>query len=368
MRRASSLCLLLVATLLIAGCTSGDGPSASGGSRSASGSPAAASSSPETAGARLSTAAPQGRSVCHGRSVPDIVQRVEPQVVTVRTQNGLGSGIVYRPDVVLTDQHVVARQEGSPQTFAEVAVLLADGSTRTASVIGSDLLTDLAVLRVQGGGLPVATFRRGVPRSGETVLAIGSPLGFSSSVTEGIVSALGRNLPSSPGSSSPPLVDLIQTDAPISPGNSGGALVDVCGQVVGVNEAYIPPSSGAVSLGFATPAVIAVHVADQLIASGKASHPSLGVKIIDLTPSIAQALGTQASAGVVVVQVLPGGPAAEAGMERGDVITGLGGQEVTGYADLLGALRSHQPGDKVGVHVDRRGQPRTLTVTIGTRS
>jgi serine protease Do len=361
MRRAPSTCLLLLVTLLLlAGCTSAGGSPSASGSRSAS----ASTGSP---GPHLSTAVPQGRQVCRGQSVPDVVQRIEPQVVTVRTSKGLGSGIVYRSDIVLTDQHVVAREEGSPQTFSTVEVLLADGSRHSATVIASDLLTDLAVLRVKGAHLPVATFRKTVPRPGETVLAIGSPLGFSSSVTEGVVSALGRNLPSSPDSSQPPLVDLIQTDAPISPGNSGGALVDVCGQVVGVNEAYIPPSSGAVSLGFATPAVIAVNIADQLIANGKATHPSLGIKIIDLTPSIAQALGTDARAGVVVVQAVSGGPAAKAGIQRGDVITGLGGEPVSGYADLLGALRSHQPGDRVDVRVDRGGKERKLTVTVGSR-
>ncbi len=172
--------------MLLAGCTVG---SSGGGSASPSTSTAAAQGN--GAGQAISTATPAGQAVCKGRSVPDIVQTVEPSVVTVRTSKGLGSGIAYRQDMVLTDQHVVARNEGSAPTFDTVEVALADGSTLKGTVVGSDLLTDLAVVTVSGR----------------------------------------------------------KPDAPISPGSPGGALVDVCGQVVGVNEAYIPPSSGAVSLG-----------------------------------------------------------------------------------------------------------------------
>jgi S1-C subfamily serine protease len=290
---------------------------------------------------------------------------VEPSVVTVRTQNGLGSGIVYRKDTVLTDQHVVALQEGQPQTFGHVRLELADGSTIRGTVTGSDLLTDLAVIHVSRSNLPPLTFRTTLPKPGETVLAIGSPLGFNSSVTEGIVSALGRNLPSSNGS--PPLVDLIQTDAAISPGNSGGALVDVCGQVVGVNEAYIPPQSGAVSLGFATPAVVATNIADQLAENGKAVHPFLGVQLTELSPQDAQALGTAVKSGVVVVAVVSGGPADQAGVRRGDVITAVNGHQVASFADLLGDLRTTQPGQTVDVRVNRHGQDLTIEVKVGAR-
>jgi S1-C subfamily serine protease len=297
--------------------------------------------------------------------VPQIVSKVEPSVVTVRTQNGLGSGIVYRDDTVLTDQHVVALQEGQPKTFSHVQLELADGSTIRGTVTGSDLLTDLAVIRVSRHDLPPLTFRTSLPKPGETVLAIGSPLGFNSSVTEGIVSALGRNLPSS--NNAPPLVDLIQTDAAISPGNSGGALVDVCGQVVGVNEAYIPPQSGAVSLGFATPAVVATNIASQLARKGSAVHPFLGVQLTELSPQDAQALGTAVKSGVIVVAVLSGGPADKAGIKRGDVITGVEGHDVATYADLLGELRTTQPGQTVTVRVNRHGKNLDIHVKVGAR-
>jgi S1-C subfamily serine protease len=138
--------------------------------------------------------------------------------------------------------------------------------------------------------------------------------------------------------------------------------------VVGVNEAYIPPSSGAVSLGFATPSVVATSIADQLIRHGVAQHPFLGINVTNLTPDIARALGTSAKQGVVVVSVVPGGPAARAGIQRGDVIVELGGHSVTDYADLLGELRTMKPGSQVPVTVNRAGRQQQLTITIGSRT
>ncbi len=357
----------LAAVTALGGCAGGNGPSGT----AASGKASVSASTATSGGKGRSTASGGGvtQSTTQGScsvSVPDAVQRIEPSVVTVRTQKGLGSGIVYRNDVVITDQHVIAVQEGQPQTVQQVKVQLADGTTRDATVIGTDLPTDLAVLRVQGGGLPPLKFSNSLPRQGQTVLAVGSPLGFSSSVTEGIVSAIGRDLPAS--SSAPPLVDLIQTDAPISPGNSGGALVDTCGTVVGVNEAYIPPSTGAVALGFATPAIVATHIADQLIAHGHAQHPYLGVRIQDLTPRIAQALKTRVKQGVVVVSVQSGTPAAQAGIRRGDIIVGLNGTKVANYADLLGELRKTNPGQQAHVTVVRAAHRKQLTVTIRSRN
>ena len=369
----SGLVAAVALALAVSGCSGSGSAEGSSSSSSSTGSTPAGSASGTAQQDTAQTASPGGvgtpsePAVCRGRSIPQMVSQVEPSVVTIRTTQGLGSGIVYRPDVVLTDEHVVARQEGSPQTFSQVKVLLADGSTLSGKVIGSDLLTDLAAVRVKRNNLPPATFAKGLPRPGATVLAIGSPLGFSSTVTKGIVSALNRDLPSG-SSGAPPLVDLVQTDAPISPGNSGGALVDVCGRVVGVNEAYIPPSSGAVSLGFATPSVVATDIADQLISSGQAQHPFLGVSTTELTPQIAQALHTSADSGVVVTQVTGGAPAATAGVRRGDVITALDGQRIATFADLLGALRTTHPGNTVKLRVDRSGKTMTIPVTVGSRT
>ena len=354
------------ALLMLGGCAGGGGGGSGRTGGGPGGSTPSSTSSSTSGGGHLTRAVPQGKPVCKDKPITQVVQQVEPSVVTIRTPKGLGSGIVYRSDIILTDQHVVAVNEGQPQTYSHVQVSLADGTTLTGKVIGSDVPTDLAVIKVPRDNLPPLTFRTSLPQQGETVLAVGSPLGFSSSVTQGIVSALGRDLPSS--STTPPLVDLIQTDAPISPGNSGGALVDVCGHVVGVNEAYIPPQAGAVSLGFATPSVVATSIADQLIAHGVAQHPFLGVNITNLTPDIARALGTSAKQGVVVVSVVRGGPAAKAGIRRGDVIVKLDGHPVAGYADLLGVLRTLQPGSQVPVTVNRGGQVRTFTVTVGSRA
>jgi serine protease Do len=369
---------------VLGGCsTTGSGPSAGGSTSASAGQSPSVSPSPFSGasapsgvpGASVSSSPPPSavdaangnpNASCPQSSVPDVVAKTEPSVVTVRTQSGLGSGIVFRKNIILTDQHVVAQQEGQPQVVSQVRVELADGSTTSGTVIGSDLLTDLAVIRVGRNDLPPLQFSSTLPRQGETVLALGSPLGFSSSVTEGIVSALGRDLPGS--ESSLPLVDLIQTDAPISPGNSGGALLDTCGQVVGVNEAYISPQSGAVSLGFATPSVVATDIANQLIATGTAQHPYVGVRVTDLTPSIAQSLGTRAKSGLVVGAVVQGSPAAKAGIRAGDVITELDGKKVGTYAELLGVLRTLKPGNTVPVSLDRRGAPMTLRVTIGSRS
>lgn len=339
---------------LLTGCSNDDG-----------GSSAPHAAGKDSASTGVTRATPAAKPVCHGKPVTQVVKRVEPSVVTVRTQNGLGSGIVYRKRVILTDQHVVAAQEGSPQTVSRVQISLADGTTLPGKVIGSDFSTDLAVVRVDRDLAPL-TFRTSLPLQGETVLAIGSPLGFSSSVTEGIVSALGRDLPSS--QTTPPLVDLIQTDAPISPGNSGGALVDQCGHVVGVNEAYIPPSSGAVSLGFATPSVVATSIADQLMAHGKARHPFLGIQVQNLTPDIARALGTSVDSGVVVVGVVDGAPADRAGIRRGDIITALAGHTVADYADLLGELRMVDPGSRIKVTINRGGEQKQVPLTVGSRS
>ncbi|MGH3435900.1 MAG: S1C family serine protease [Sciscionella sp.] len=281
------------------------------------------------------------------------------------TPKGLGSGIVLKPDVILTDHHVVAVHEGHPQTFHTVRISLADGSTTTGTVIGGDLANDVALIRTQRKKLPLLKFATTLPEQGQTVVAVGSPLGLSNTATEGIVSAIGRDLPAH--GSRKPLVNLIQTDAAISPGNSGGALLDLCGRVVGVNEAYLPPNAGAVSIGFATPSPVAAEVAHQLLTTGKVTHPSLGVTVLPLTPPIRKQLGVQASSGVVVLRVKGGGPAENAGIKRGDVITAFNGTKVNGYADLLGAVRKTDPGQKVAVTVSRNGHTKKLNVTVGSR-
>jgi S1-C subfamily serine protease len=170
----------------------------------------------------------------------EVVERVSPSVVTVLTDGGQGSGVVLRPDVVVTNAHVVGQQR-------KVSIVLADRTQSPVEVLGTDEVTDVAVVRTERGDLPVTELREDLPRPGERVLAIGRPLGFQNSVSAGIISGLHRDVPGSAAQTYSP-VDLIQTDASISPGNSGGALLDTQGRVVGINEAYIPPAAGAVSI------------------------------------------------------------------------------------------------------------------------
>ncbi|MFR9805967.1 S1C family serine protease [Pseudonocardia sp. RS010] len=307
------------------------------------------------------TAAPSAPSRPLATGLADVVARLEPSVVTVRVGSGLGSGVVYRPDVVLTNQHVVADLTNG----AEVGIDFADGTSTTGTLIATDRSTDLAVIRSDRGDLPVPTYRPELPRPGDAVLAIGSPLGLENTVTFGIVSAVGRQVPGS-ATQGRALVDLIQVDAAISPGNSGGALIDASGQVIGINEAYLPPQTGAVSLGFAIPAATATSVADQLLEKGFATHPYLGVSLGRLTDDIRQALGVPAPQGALVLAVDPQGPAAAAGVRAGDVITGFAGQPVDTVEDLLGGLRRTDPGQQVPMTVARGTDTVSPTVTIGS--
>jgi S1-C subfamily serine protease len=288
----------------------------------------------------------------------DVVERVAPSVVTVRTTDGTGSGVVYRPDVVLTNEHVVAGA-------SDVTVEFADGTSAPGVLLATDVVTDLAVVRTARADLPVPAYRTELPRPGDLVLAIGSPLGFENTVTAGIVSGLNRQIPGS-AAQTQALVELIQTDAAISPGNSGGALVDAAGQVVGINEAYLPPATGAVSLGFAIPAATAVDVAEQLLADGTATHAFLGVTLGQLTSQIGRQLDVGVESGALVLSVQAGGPAAAAGLRPGDVVVALGGQQVGSVEDLLGALRNTEPGQQVPVEIVRDRQRQQLPVTVGS--
>ncbi|MCM4078898.1 S1C family serine protease [Paractinoplanes hotanensis] len=291
-------------------------------------------------------------------SLPEVVAKVEPSVVTVLVGEGLGSGVVFRSGgLVLTNQHVVGASR-------QVLLALADGSRVKAQVLGTDAVTDLAVLRAERADLPVAPFRSELPQAGETVLALGSPLGFRNSVTAGIISGIGREIPGS-ASQSGALVDLLQTDAAISPGNSGGALVDTAGRVVGINDAYLPPSTGAVSIGFAIPSATALDVADDLLDDGKVTHPYVGVIAGRLTPQIVQTLGVGTDRGVLVREAVSGGPAAEAGLTAGDVITGFNGEQVPTVEAFLGALRGVEPGDTATLTFLRSRQEKAVKITVG---
>jgi serine protease Do len=324
------------------------------GASACTGSPSSNQASPDQSSPGAASGAPSGAT-----SYADVVERVAPSAVTVRTSDGVGSGVVFKSDVVLTNQHVVGTQ-------SQVTVRFADGGSSPGVVLAADQISDLAVIRTDRKNLPVADFRKDLPRPGDVVLAIGSPLGFENTVSEGIVSGLHRNLPASENKGQP-LTDLLQTDAPISPGNSGGALVDASGKVIGINEAYIPPSAGAVAIGFAIPSGTAVDNADKLMSTGRVDHPYLGVSLGDLTPSIRDRFGVKVDHGALVLGVDDNGPAAVAGMKVGDVIVRVDNKDVRGVEDVLTAVRSTKPGQQVPVTVARGDQRQDLSVTIAPR-
>jgi S1-C subfamily serine protease len=295
-----------------------------------------------------------------GTGYADLVERVAPSVVTIRTADGLGSGVVFRDDVVITNEHVVGAER-------EVVVEYADGTSSGGTVLAADAMTDIAAVRTERTGLPVPEYREELPRPGDPVLAIGSPLGFENTVTAGIVSGLHREIPGSTAETRA-LVDLMQTDAPISPGNSGGALLDTAGRVIGINEAYIPPSAGAESLGFAIPAATAVDVAEQLVSDGEATHPYLGVSVGKLTPAIRERFDVRADTGALVLGLADGGPAATAGMRVGDVIVRLADTAIRGSEDLPAALRDLEPGQDITITVVRDGEEQELRARVAART
>ena len=361
--RSLLLFAAILAVTLLAACSE----KRSGSER---GTVAAAQRSPET---------PAPSRIPEDEPVARVAAQVSPSVVQVNVEavqqtplgrqrgEGLGSGVIYREDgYVITNSHVV---EGAD----EVTVAFADGTTEAAEVVGADPNTEIAVLRVDRDGLPAASFDEEGLLVGQLTVAIGSPSGFESTVTSGVVSAVGREFPpellvGGNEEAARALVDLVQTDAAISPGNSGGALANRDGEIIGINVAYLPPSeTGAVNLGFAIPSDTATSIADQLIETGEVSTPYLGVVTTDLSPEDAERFGLPMDSGALVTTVESGSGAAAAGVRRGDVITVLGGSDVEGYGDLLGALRDYQPGDTARLTVFRNGDERTLDVTLGER-
>lgn len=294
-------------------------------------------------------------------NLPDLVAEVEPSVVSVlRADGGQGSGVIWSSDgKIVTNNHVVA---GATQ----FQVAFADGQRVNATVIATDPRTDLAVMQADRQNLPPATFSTSLPEVGALALAMGNPIGFENSVTQGIISGLHRSIPGS-AQQSAALVDLIQTDAAISPGNSGGALVGGDGKVMGINVAYIPPNSqqGAVAIGFAIPAPTVTDAVQQLLDTGTVQHAYIGIRPATLTPQLAQRLGTQADHGVAVITVEQGGPADAAGLQPGDIITALDGTELNTVEDLLAALREHSPGDQIPLTIMRGGKQQQVQVTLG---
>ena len=266
----------------------------------------------------------------------------------------LGSGFIVSADGhILTNAHVVASAD-------EVVVKLTDKREFKAKVLGADKRTDIALLKIDASGLPVV--KLGDPNKlkvGEWVVAIGSPFGFESSVTAGIVSAKGRSLPQEN------FVPFIQTDAAINPGNSGGPLFNMRGEVVGVNSQIYSRTGGYMGLAFAIPIDVAMEVQSQLKSGGKVSRGRIGVVIQEVTKELADSFGLAKAAGALVSTVEKGGPADKAGIEAGDVILKFDGKTVNQSADLPRIVGATKPGSKVPLQVWRKNGTRDFSVTVG---
>ncbi len=305
--------------------------------------------------------------------------KIEPAVVAITTTtvggvgpfgggNGSGAGtgiIVAASGEVVTNAHVVA-----DATTIRVQVP-GHGGTVAATVIGADSTADLALLRLQGvSGLPVATFAAtSTVHVGDPVLAVGNAEGYGGAptVTEGIISALNRDLPGD--SNSATLHGLLQTDAAINPGNSGGALVDTAGRVVGVTTAVAGGQRGAPAqnIGFAIPTDAVLKALPGLRAGGRATPGSGGAQRGNPSAFLGVGLGDTGGAGALVAAVEPGSPAAAAGLQAGDVITAADGTKIGSASDLRAAIARHQPGDRISLSWQRGGQTRTATVTLARR-
>ena len=278
-----------------------------------------------------------------------------------QVQTGNGSGIIIRPDgYILTNNHVVA---------GSTSILVGLGMNQIpAKIIGQDPSTDLAVIKIARTGLIAAV--PGDPQAlqrGQWVIAVGSPFGLERTVTAGIVSALNRSTVDQTGATSAAYTNLIQTDAAINPGNSGGALATLDGKVVGVSSLDESPSGASAGVGFAIPIDFALSIADQLIKTGHAVHPYIGVAVIDLDAHVASVLGIKgATQGALVQSVTKSGPAAKAGIKKGDVISAIGGLPVTDSATMFAALRAQKIGATVPVEIVRNGKKSTVMLTIGS--
>ena len=271
-----------------------------------------------------------------------------------RETEAAGSGVIVdaAQGYVLTNNHVV-------ENATNIEVTTKDNRQLKARLIGRDPETDIAVLQIAAGGLtsvPMGDSDR--LQVGDFVLAVGNPFGLGQTVTSGIVSALGR----SPGIEG--YEDFIQTDASINPGNSGGPLVDLQGRIVGINTAIVAPSGGNVGIGFAVPINMARQVMDQLISGGEIKRGRIGVAIQDLTPDIAQALGTTHTQGAVIARVEQGSPADRAGLRTHDLVVAVNGVPIHTGADLKNRVGLSKIGDAVDLTIIRAGSERTVAVRI----
>ena len=349
----------------------------------------ASTSDPGVNNAPINNSAP-GNSSVPVTSYADIVSRVSPAVITIHSEmrvrapqqypfmddpmfrqffgdrvpqqmpeqrrSGLGSGVIVSTDgYILTNHHVI---DGAEQ----IKVDLNDNRTLDAKVVGSDPLSDLAVLKIDASNLPVlALGDSDKVRVGDVVLAIGNPLGIGQTVTMGIISAKGRQT----GLSSGNFEDFLQTDAPINQGNSGGALVSTNSELVGINSQILSPSGGSIGIGFAIPSNMARTVSDTLVKTGKVRRGQLGIRVVKLNTEPARNLGITETKGVGVAQVQPDSAAEQAGLKKGDVITALNGVEINEPNVFRNLVASTAPGTDITLTIRRNGGEQQVHARLG---
>ncbi|MBV9547634.1 MAG: trypsin-like peptidase domain-containing protein [Chloroflexi bacterium] len=351
----------------------------------AAASPSSVASPPPVAAAAASTSASGGDLRTLVRQVAQQVRPAIVQITNLQQQQqqgvpgqigggaavpaGVGSGVIYDSQGhILTNNHVIAGAQ-------QLEVSLPDRRSFPAKLTGADPQTDLAVLQIEGDNLPVAQLGDSNQlQVGDWVVAIGNALALPGgpTVTQGVVSALNRTVQEpgdTPNTSGPFLFNAIQTDAPINPGNSGGALVNLENEVIGINTlvaGQAEPGVSAQGIGFAIAIATAKPIADQLVSTGRAVHPFLGVQYGPLTPAIAAQLSAgNVQNGAVIGAVQPGSPAATAGLQPRDIITAVDGQPLVAESSLAQMLSQHQPGDQVTLSVVRGGQLLQVQVTLG---
>jgi serine protease Do len=273
------------------------------------------------------------------------------------TQQSAGSGFFISPDgYIVTNNHVVENAE-------TIKVVLKDESELEATVVGRDEGTDLAVIKVKGGGrsFPYVNFENaGKPRVGDWVIAVGNPFGLGGTATAGIISAYGRDIGET-------FVDYIQIDAPINRGNSGGPTFDIYGRVIGVNTAIFSPSGGSVGIGFAIPAEVADSITKKLISGGRIQRGYIGATIQNFTPEMAEAQGLGVQKGAIVSDLVPGGPSQRGGLAPGDVVVSINGVGVKTSSELTREVAKASPGDTLKLDVIREGKHRPVEIHSGIR-
>ena len=306
----------------------------------------------------VSTSKTRGIPLPRGQQIPDIFRHfLDPRQSPERKSHAMGSGFFVSSDgYILTNNHVIDGAE-------EISVRLVDRKEYDATVVGTDRRSDLALLKIEEKGLPFLRFADSESlKIGAWVVAIGSPFGLDFSASAGIISAMGRSIPTDRNEN---YVPFIQTDVAINPGNSGGPLFNLDGEVVGVNSQIVTPSGGSVGLSFAIPSSVAKNVITQIKEKGHVDRGWLGVVIQDVDKDLADSFGLDKPTGALVAELAANGPAAKSGLQVGDVIVRFDGAEIQNSGELPHIVGATPPGDKVPVQVIRQGKKKNLTIKIG---